>query len=97
MKEKIVTGQLKRVELKRDKNGCYYLDYEVSFPSYTEIEFEIFKDKTRTILEDLILEFYTEETGHYWKVFLRDKPTSLLMSLIKLDLRLYSSPNFYLK
>ena len=96
-KEEIVSGQIKTLELKYNEHGTWYLDYEVSFPSYTENEFKTFKDMIRDIISEIIMEIYTEETGHLWKVFLHERPTTHQMSLLRMDLRSYSKPEAYLK
>ena len=42
-------------------------------PSLNEMEFEVCKKFQRAIIgNENILEFYTEETGHDWKVFLKN-------------------------
>jgi hypothetical protein len=82
---------MKKVELKTSEQGILYLDYEVLFPSYSESEFETVKDAIRDILGDLITEFYTEETGHLWKVYIKGYPSEMQMFLLKQDLKCFVS------
>jgi len=62
-----------RVTIKKKMSGALYIDCQV-FPSIESEMFELCKQWQREILKDLIYEFYTEETGSHWKVFLKRGP-----------------------
>ena len=63
-----------KVTLKKTKQLIPYLDIKIN-PSLSEKDFEMCKDWQREIIgKENISEFYTEETGHHWKVFLKRTP-----------------------
>ena len=62
------------ITLAKTKHLTPYFEIYVE-PSMTDKDFEISKINHREIIgKENIMEFYTEETGHHWKIFLERKP-----------------------
>jgi hypothetical protein len=52
------------------KTVCF-IECFVRFPSLSQEDFEMCKQWQRTILVDVFDEFYTEETGNHWIIYLK--------------------------
>lgn len=58
--------------LRKDKSPWPWLDCYVRFPSLSETDFEMCKVwQCEIIGKENISEFFTEETGNHWKVYLK--------------------------
>lgn len=61
------------IYLIKNKGKSTYLDFKVD-PPLSEEDFEQCKDWQREIIgKENIIEFYTEETGRHWKVFIHSE------------------------
>lgn len=59
----------------RKRNGYCFLECKVASPSLSELDFETCQNWQRFIIgKENISEFYTEETGRHWFVFLKRLP-----------------------
>lgn len=74
------------------KNGVLYFRVKVT-PELSEQDFTMVKQFHREILGKLLREFYTEETGHDWFIYLKKEPIELVNmtdedvnSLVKMSL-----------
>lgn len=66
------------VTLGKTKNSVPYLEIFVE-PSLSEGDFEMCKNWQREIIgKENIMEFYTEETGHHWFVYLQRVPMEFI-------------------
>lgn len=61
------------VKLIKYKGKTPAIECKIS-PSISDKDFEMCKQWQREILGDAITEFYTEETGHHWFIFLKRIP-----------------------
>jgi hypothetical protein len=67
------------VILRKNKNETPYLDIYVRWPSLSEKDFEMCKDWQRQIIgSENISEFFTEETGNHWLVYLKKNVITFL-------------------
>jgi len=67
-----------KVKVIKVKGGSLAFDCRVTFPSLSERDFEMCKDWQRQIIgSENISEFYTEETGLHWFVYLERLPITL--------------------
>ncbi len=66
------------VTLGKTKHSTPYLEIFVE-PSLSDEDFEMCKNWQREIIgNENIMEFYTEETGHHWYVYLKRVPMEFL-------------------
>lgn len=73
-----------------DSKTTVWLDCYVRFPSLSEADFEMCKDWQRDIIgAEAISEFYTEEMGNHWIVYLKRLPIEFV-NLTEFDIESFS-------
>lgn len=75
------------------KNSVVFFDCYVRFPSLSDEDFEMCKKWQREIIgKEYISEFYTEETGNHWLVYLKRVPLEFI-NTTDTDINTYTGMN----